>query len=336
MISRVDAHQQMARLEGSTMDLKLDKHNPLPPHAQIQEKIKLALLLGQLRPGDTLPSIREVEQEVGISRNIVRKAYLELQALGILNLHHGKGVLVQKQLCYGSRDTVHEKCETLSRDILNRLREVSVSPSAFARYLYQQAREQETESPFVIFVDATRSLAIERASNISVIWQLNVPGYSIEELAHLSKKEMRTIRKILTNYIRFDQVRRIVKNQAEVIPLGLTFTEQTVKELGRLPSTANLVLVLDDEDYPSLSLLIELYRKLVIKPETNINALPFTKISDIRKFVKSAKYDKIIFSNRIWDSIPEDLKKNSKVTRPHMEVDLSSLESARIHAGVII
>src|SRR5580698_9044387 len=66
-----------------TMDLSLDKHSPLPPHAQIQEKIKLALLLGRLRPGDTLPSIREVEKETGISRNVVRKAYLELQTLGV-------------------------------------------------------------------------------------------------------------------------------------------------------------------------------------------------------------------------------------------------------------
>lgn len=318
------------------MDFTLDKHSPLPPHAQIQEKIKLALLLGRLRPGDTLPSIRDVEQEVGISRNIVRKAYLELQTLGVLNLRHGKGVLVQKQLVYGGRDSVHEKCEALSREILTRLREVGVSPSAFARYLYQQAREQETQSPFVIFVDATKSQAVERAANISVIWQVNVPGYSLDELAALPKPELRTIRRVLTNYIRFDQVRRIVGSHAEVIPLGLTFSEQTVKELGRLPSTANLVLVLDDQDYPSLSLLIELYRKLVIKPGTNISALPFNTIKDLRKFVKSTKYDKIIFSNRIWDNIPEELKKLPKVTRPHMEVDLSSLESARIHAGVII
>ena len=232
--------------------------------------------------------------------------------------------------------TINEKCEALSHEILTRLREVSVSPSAFARYLYQHAREQESRSPFVIFVDATKAQAIERAGNISAIWQVNVPGYSIDELASLPALELRAISKILNNYIRFDQVRRIVGNRAEVIPLGLTFAEKTVKELGRLPATANLVLVLDDQDYPSLSLLIDLYRKLVIKPQTKIIALPFTKIKDLRTFVKSSKYDKILFSNRIWDSIPEDLKKNPKVTRPHMEVDLSSLESARIHAGVII
>lgn len=318
------------------MNFALDRHSPLPPDAQIQEKIKLALLLGQLRPGDTLPSIREVEQETGISRNIVRKAYLELQSLGVLSLRHGKGVLVQKQLSYGSRDTVRKTCEALSKEILSRLQDLSVSPSAFSRFLYQQARELESQTPFIVFVDATKAQATERAANISAIWQLNVPGYSLEELAKLPKPEMQTIRKVLTNYIRFDQVRRIVKNGAEVIPLGLTFAEQSVKELGRLPAGANLVLVLDDEDYPSLSLLVDLYHKLVLKPGTNINAVSLRKIQDINKFVKSAKYDKIIFSNRIWDEIPDTVKKNPKVTRPYMEVDLSSLENARIYSGVII
>ena len=99
---------------------------------------------------------------------------------------------------------------------------------------------------------------------------------------------------------------------------------------------ANLILVLDDADYPSLSLLIDLYRKLLVKPGTNISASPLSKIKDLHRLVKSTKYDKIIFSNRIWDAIPDNLKNNSKVTRPHMEVDLSSLESARIHAGVIV
>ena len=45
------------------MDFVLDKHTPLAAHVQIQEQIKLALLLGRLRPGDTLPSTRENPHE---------------------------------------------------------------------------------------------------------------------------------------------------------------------------------------------------------------------------------------------------------------------------------
>lgn len=319
------------------IDLRLEKHSALPAYAQIQEQVKLALLLGHLRPGDTLPSIRDVEEQIGVSRNIVRKAYLDLQRSGILTLRRGKGVLVEKHLKYEERASIHEFCESLSRELLEKLREKGVSPSAFSRYLYQQAREQENVEPFVIFVDATKPLAVQRAAHISAIWQLNVPGFSIDELQAMSRTDLKKLRKILTNYIRYDEVRRIAKAPGiDVIPLGLTFSPVSVREFSRLPPHAKVVLVLDDPDYPSLSLLLELYHKSVIKPTVKLTALPRSQVKNLHAFVASGKYDKVIFSNRIWEDIPEDLKKDPRVTRPHMDVDLGSLESARIDAGVVI
>jgi len=94
--------------------------------------------------------------------------------------------------------------------------------------------------------------------------------------------------------------------------------------------------VLDDIDYPSLRLIIELYRKILLDPSVNIESIPRSKIKDFHTFVKSTRYQKVIFSNRVWEEVPEDLKKHPKVTHPHMEVDLASLENARIRAGVIL
>jgi DNA-binding transcriptional regulator YhcF (GntR family) len=318
------------------IDLRLEKHSPLPAYAQIEEQIKLALLLGHLRPGDTLPSIRDVEEQVGVSRNIVRKAYLELQRSGILTLRRGKGVLVEKDLKYDERASINEYCHQLSNELLEKLRQKGVSPSAFSRYLYQQAREQENITPFVIFVDATKPLAVERAAHISAIWQVNVPGFSLAELEAMSRPDLKRIRKILTNYIRYDEVRHIVKSGVDVIPLGLTFSPVTVREFSRLHSHANVVLILDDRDYPSLSLLLELYHKILIKPTVKLSALPLSEVKDLQKLVASSKYDKLIFSNRIWDDLSDTIKRNPRVTRPHMDVDLGSLESARIDAGVVI
>lgn len=296
----------------------------------------MALLLGRLRPGDTLPSIRDVEQQVGISRNLVRKAYLALQESGILNLRHGKGVLVQRQISYGSRDDVHLQCDKISTDILSRLRTAGISPSAFARFLYQQARVQESHYPFLVYVDATTAQAADRAASISTIWQLRVPGYSVDDFAQIPKRDLKGIGKVLTNYIRYDQVRRIVKENSDVIPLGLAFASHTIKEFSRLPENAKILLVLDKDDYPALRFLLELYRKILIHPSSDIAAVPLQSIKDLPELVRSNRFQKIIFSNRIWDGIPEELRKSPRVTRPHMEVDLASLESARIQAGVII
>lgn len=319
------------------MDFIIDKLSPLPPYLQIQEQIKVALLVGRLRPGDTLPSIRDLEKQIGVSRNIVRKAYLALQRSGILRLRHGKGVLVEEQLNYNQRASITEGCEILSRHVWGEVERLGVSPSAFARYLFQQARERERAHPFIVFVDATERLALERAEKISSVWQVNVPGISIEELASLDRPHLKRMQKILTNYIRLDQVRKVVKGCAvDVIPLSLVFSPSMAVELKRLPLNASLVLVLDDRDYPAMSLMLENYRKILVEPTVKLSATSMSRIRNLTQFVKAKKYDKIIFSNRIWDQVPDRLKKKPRVTHPRMDIDLASLESARIQAGMIV
>src|SRR5215813_10904518 len=106
------------------MLFRIDKHSDLPLVAQLQEQIKIALLLGQLRPGDTLPSIRDVETHLGISRNLVRQAYVSLENSGILKLHHGKGVAVQKHLNYSSRTDKLQETEALIADTLNKAEKI--------------------------------------------------------------------------------------------------------------------------------------------------------------------------------------------------------------------
>ncbi len=319
------------------MTFVVEDHSPLPAHAQIKEQIKLALLLGRLRPGDTLPSIRDVERDSGISRNIVRKAYLDLQHAGILTLRHGKGVLVEKHLSYTQRDKIMKKCETLSQRTLQQATRLGLSPSAFARYLYQQARDLENQTPSLLFVDATKNTALDRAAKISIIWHVNIPGVSIEELAALRPAELKTTGKILTNYLRLDEITRIAHGAGvDVIPLSLSFTSTMLAEFERLPAKAAVVLVLDDRDYPSLKLILESYRKVLVDPSVNLASLPYSKARNLNQMVKSGKYHKIIISNRIWDKVSEQVKKHPSVTRPQMEIDLASLESARIRAGVIV
>lgn len=319
------------------MNFVVESHSPLPPHAQIKEEIKLALLLGRLRPGDTLPSIRDVETESGISRNIVRRAYLDLQRAGILTLRHGKGVLVQKHLSYSQREKIMRRCETLSQQVLAKVEKLGISPSAFARYLFQQARRLEMESPTLVFVDATPSSTRDRAAMISDFWQVNVLGVPIDELSAMPRSQLRKMRKILTNYMRLDEVSRIVRNvDVDVIPLGLSFTPSMLAEFERLPNGANVVLILDDRDYPALKLILEPYRKVLVDPSVQLSSIPLSKAKNLTQFVKTRKFDRIIISNRVWDRTPDAVKRNPRVTRPGMEIDVASLESARIRAGIIV
>jgi GntR family transcriptional repressor for pyruvate dehydrogenase complex len=58
---------------------------------EIALQIRVRLATGRLRPGDRLPSERDLAQQLGVGRNSVREALRALEVSGILQLHKGGG-----------------------------------------------------------------------------------------------------------------------------------------------------------------------------------------------------------------------------------------------------
>ncbi|HOF86800.1 MAG TPA: GntR family transcriptional regulator [Armatimonadota bacterium] len=77
------------------MRFQVDPTSSIPLYAQLVEQVKHAIAAGTLAPGDTLPSLRELAVRLRISPLTVKKAYGELEALGIVATEHGRGTTVR-------------------------------------------------------------------------------------------------------------------------------------------------------------------------------------------------------------------------------------------------
>ena len=66
----------------------------VPIYLQLMEQVKHAIETGALRPGEQLPGIRPLAEELVINPNTVAKAYRELEHEGIVELRHGAGAFV--------------------------------------------------------------------------------------------------------------------------------------------------------------------------------------------------------------------------------------------------
>jgi GntR family transcriptional regulator len=69
----------------------------VPIYLQLMEQVKHAVETGALRPGDQLPGIRPLAEELVINPNTVAKAYRELEHEGVIELRHGAGAFVTSQ-----------------------------------------------------------------------------------------------------------------------------------------------------------------------------------------------------------------------------------------------
>ena len=66
----------------------------VPIYLQLMEQVKHGIETGALRPGDQLPGIRPLAEELVINPNTVAKAYRELEHEGVIELRHGAGAFV--------------------------------------------------------------------------------------------------------------------------------------------------------------------------------------------------------------------------------------------------
>jgi GntR family transcriptional regulator len=70
------------------------KGSGIPAYQQIVQQTEQALRVGALRPGDKLPTAREVVAATAVNPNTVLRAYQELQRAGLVESRQGLGTFV--------------------------------------------------------------------------------------------------------------------------------------------------------------------------------------------------------------------------------------------------
>jgi len=316
------------------MQFYIDKHSSTPVANQIQEQIKLAVMMGIFRNGDTLPSIRDVEKQTGINRSQIHKAYLALRRSGLLVLARGKGTIVAT-----ATDTplsIDENCRKLSQKIISRVRQMGLSPTAFARYLSRNAQVSERDAPFILYVDYKEEIAAQTAEEISRLWQVPVIGMALRELkSTIGRSAAR--RKILVNHVMCDSVRSMLsRNKSDVIPVEVRSSKLPVGTLEKIKSNSTVVVIHRPQFSHSAQFILARIREELEPLGVKISSCAVRGMSDFRKLVRSSKYDYYVAGPLVRGEVPPEMRQNPRILQIPAQLDPSSLEVARIRAGVII
>lgn len=79
------------------MILHVNFKSGIPVYLQIAQQVKEAAATGVLRPGELLPSVRVLAEELRINRNTAARAYAELETEGIVENRQGAGCFLRAQ-----------------------------------------------------------------------------------------------------------------------------------------------------------------------------------------------------------------------------------------------
>lgn len=72
----------------------IDPRDRTPIYAQLERGLRAAIATGALRPGDQLPTVRQLAVDLQINANTVARVYLELERAGILETRRGVGSFI--------------------------------------------------------------------------------------------------------------------------------------------------------------------------------------------------------------------------------------------------
>ena len=88
----------------------MDFSTSIPIYLQIIEEFKRQIAIGSLKPGDKIPSQRELALELKVNANTVQRAYREMEILGLVETLRGQGTFI----CQNPRLVEETKTEMLT------------------------------------------------------------------------------------------------------------------------------------------------------------------------------------------------------------------------------
>jgi len=124
------------------MWISLNEQDNHPIYLQIINQIKEQVFKGTLRPGDELPSVRELADSLGINMHTVRSAYLKLRDQGIINLRLGRRAKIARlQPPSAVTDDVEADFRVRIKELITDAFLMGLSPDGLRNLISQQLAE---------------------------------------------------------------------------------------------------------------------------------------------------------------------------------------------------
>ena len=113
----------------------------VPIYLQLMEQVKHAIETGALRPGEQLPGIRPLAEELVINVNTIAKAYRELEHEGVIELRHGSGAFVSENARVAKLADKLRAAKTLVAGTVDRLRNRGLDADEIRRLFEAELRK---------------------------------------------------------------------------------------------------------------------------------------------------------------------------------------------------
>src|ERR1700736_6271870 len=92
-----------------TAPISIDASDRTPIYAQLERDIRVAIATGRLRPGDQLPTVRQLAVDLRVNANTVAGVYADLERAGVIETKRGVGSFISATPAQAHPPREHER-----------------------------------------------------------------------------------------------------------------------------------------------------------------------------------------------------------------------------------
>src|SRR5512132_3870379 len=89
--------------------VELDPRDATPIYAQLERALRAAIATGRLKPGDQLPTVRQLAVDLRVNANTVARVYADLERSGVLETRRGVGSFINATPAQAHPPRDHER-----------------------------------------------------------------------------------------------------------------------------------------------------------------------------------------------------------------------------------
>lgn len=123
---------------------RIQPQSGVPMYLQLIEQVRHAIEIGALRPGDQLPGMRKLAEQLVMNPNTVAKAYREMEHAGLIVLRHGAGAFVAEN--QKSAQPAIRKGRAVVHRAVSSLRDLGLDDGAIRRLVESELAETGQET----------------------------------------------------------------------------------------------------------------------------------------------------------------------------------------------